>query len=178
MSTPLLDPSRFANLRASLLRHSTDGFGDQFGGSCSSLNGELFRAVGLDPFGRSKPINHESKPDIPAAQDAYRSRIGSLVFDWQRANWAAHTARYSTPAEEWQAKDWPAQPSPKLPRGEVLSVPALLKALRALRYNCDGGNASGDTVKASLDVLDAIIDALKDHCLELLPEYAAAEWAI
>lgn len=178
MSTPLICAARFADLRASILAHGTDGFTESgpFGVSCSMLNGEIFRTFGVDPFGRTAGKSADTK----AARDSFSVSVTAAVFDWQRANWAAHVARYCEPRETWQGEgdEMPPKPSPKLPRGRVLSVPALLKALRALRYNCDGGNASGPTVCASLAVLDALIDSLKDHCLELLPEYRDAEWAI
>jgi hypothetical protein len=125
--------------------------------SCSALNGRLARVIGINPFAL----------DVRAV--AY-NRISQLVFDWARSNYAAHVNRY-------EDADGPA-PTPKLPRGRLLSPPELLKALQALRYNCDAGNGSGASIKPSLETLDTLIDCLKDHCLELLPEYQAAEWAI
>lgn len=182
MSTPLLDSFRFANLRTSLIHHGTNehGLHPDFPKmeSCSTLNGEIFRAFGVDCFGRASQAHGEAC-DMAKAKADLISVIGGAVFDWQRANWAAHVVRYCDQRETWQGEgERPEKPSPRLPRGTVLNVPATLKALRALRYNCDGGTASGPTVAASLVILDRLIDALKDHCLEMLPEYQAAEWAI
>lgn len=171
MSTPLLDSSRFANLRASLLQHGTD---ELLRGQCSQLNGEVFRAFGLDPWGRTSK-EHGAPTDLDAARVNLKAAVSAAVFDWQRANWAAHVARYHEGEDGYKL---PERPAPRLPRGSVLAPPALLKALRALRYNVDGGDASGPTVKASLETLDRLIDSLKDYCLELLPEYRDAEWAI
>lgn len=165
MSTPLLAPQRFANLQTSLLHHATN---DHRSTGCSSLNGELFRAFDIDPF------HGEARRRLESA-------IKAVVFDWQRANYNAHVVRYYEAAPSIRGdvpEDRPPAPSPQLPRGTLLNAPALCKALRALRYNCDGGEASGQSVKASLALLDSVIDVLKDHCLELLPEYRDAEWAI
>jgi hypothetical protein len=171
MSTPLLDPFRFANIRASLLHHGSNDLQEHkaFGATCSSINGEIFRAFKLDQFGRANPADWRATPDLGAAKANLVCAVTAAVFDWQRANWSAHTARY---------EETTASPLPKLPKGNVLGIPALLKALIALRYNCDGGAASGSTVQASLVILDRLIDLLKDQCLEMLPEFQAAEWAI
>jgi len=155
MSTPLLSPNRFANLQASLAHHAFDNW-TPYG--CSVLNGEILRALGVNPFGE-EPVQRGGE------------RIKEIVFDWQRLNYNAHVARYDHVS--------PPAPSPTLPRGEVLSAPALCKALRALRYNCDGGEATcNETQRESFRVLGELIEVLKDHCLELLPEYHDAEWAI
>lgn len=176
MSTPLLDGFRFANISASLIHHATAGHS---GGSCSHEAGEIFRAFNLDPFGRTAH-GFKAPTDPAGAREKITLAIRAAAFDWQRLNYNAHVVRYEDePAIPGQAGEQrPAPPQPSRVRGKVLPLPALLKALRALRYNCDGGHASGDGLRASLTILDTLIDALKDACLEMLPEYQAAEWAI
>lgn len=178
MSTPLLSPRRFANLQTSLIYHATSEHGAT---SCSMINGEIFRAFGIDPWAREfdegKLSPKSTNPE--AAREQVKAAIKAAVFDWQRANYNAHVVRYETepnmPGDV--PEDRPPAPSPRLPNGKLLNAPALCKALRALRYNCDG-TASGEAAKQSLALLDRVIDVLKDHCLELLPEYRDAEWAI
>lgn len=167
MSTPLLSSDRFQNVSNALFCHATESMSRS---SCSSLCGEICRALGVDPFGPTAPAD-------------LRAAIEAAAFDWARANYNAHVVRYEdAPAYPGaQSERRPAAPGPvriRIDRRNCLNVPALLKALRAIRYNCDGGGASGATVNASLAKLDTLIDSLKDIVCEMVPEYQAAEWAI
>jgi hypothetical protein len=53
---------------------------------------------------------------------------------------------------------------------------ALLKALQCIRYNCDGGEAIGKSFQSSLEIVDAVIDTLRNHIIDGLPAYQAADW--
>lgn len=144
MSTVQLSDARFADIERSLLHYATDAVTSQ---SMSELNGELARALDSYVFNV-----------VPIAQ-----AVRTAVFDWKRLNAAAFARRYERDAEPVRASR---------PRGHLLSLCALLKALRCLSYNCDGGKDSAD----SLARLDRVIAALTDYIVTHLPEYEAAGW--
>lgn len=84
-------------------------------------------------------------------------------------NATAHGARYSTPT--------PKVTPPKALNSAIPLPPvALLKALQAIRYNCDGGAAIGESFKSALSTCDELIETLKEYIIDGLSEYRKAEW--
>lgn len=165
MSTPRIDPQTFANIGATLKDRAATV------GGCDHLTAEIFRAFDLDPWGRPN-----GDPDTPincrGAQTNLAAAVNAAVFDWQRTNWSAHIARYDDTAEK-------TMPNPRIPRGRILNEAELLKALQCVRYNCDAGRScTGTSFAASLPILDSLIDSLKDHLIDTIPAYAAAEWPL
>lgn len=176
MSTALLGKDRFENIAASLIYHALK---DHAVGSCSVVGGDIFRAFKHDPWGRPDTISKSSPELAQAAREKITAAIRATAFDWARVNYNAHVVRYEeAPGIPGGTETRVALARPNWKRGRVLSLPELLKALRALHYNCDAGAATGPALALALPVLDDLIDSLKDACLELLPEYAAAEWPI
>ena len=165
MSTPRIDLQTFANIRATLKDRTATV------GGCNHLTAEIFRAFDLDPWGRPNG-DPEAPTNCRAAADNLTPAVTAAVFDWQRANWSAHVARYDGEAEK-------TIPSPRLPRGRDLNDAELLKALQCVRYNCDAGKScAGTSFAASLPILDSLIDSLKDHLIDQIPAYVAAEWPL
>ena len=53
----------------------------------------------------------------------------------------------------------------------------LLKSLRAIRYNCYTNNGKrAEVFKKTFEILDNLIDTLKDKIIENLQEYQEARW--
>ncbi len=152
MSTATLSRQRFADIKFSLVYHATDEI--RTGRSMSDLNGRIGRAICCHAFDA----------------DPVRDAIKATLFDWQRLNGAAYAVRYAHHAGAAEARDVAPVKYPKGTR--LLTVPALLKALRCLHYNCDGGKDSA----GSLEKLAKVCDALADYLVEQMPEYQAAGW--
>lgn len=151
MSTPKLSSKHFASVAMSLAFYAAEG---RAVSSCSVPAATLCRALGVPPFGFDDGL-----PERAAE---------TLVFDLQRANALANGARYQKrPRVEIDRAD-----------AKLLSLPALLKGLRCIRYNCDGGAACGETLLPALAMLDAVIGKITSAIIEGLPEYDAAEWFI
>jgi hypothetical protein len=101
--------------------------------SCDCLTGELCRNLGCDPF--KSPAN------------TIGNKVNEFIGELEEINRAAWCCRY--PEEK--------QPAilTRLPRATAPSLPALLKLLRCIRYNCDAGEGSLDAGQA-LATLDNI----------------------
>lgn len=154
MSTALIDSGRFGTIHRSLRHYATDGIEQS---SCSMESSNIAHALGVNrPFGE-------------VGIEEARNKVASLVFDLQRLNHAAYVARYE------DAKSEPA-PNPAKPTGKILNQCALLKALRCIQYNSDGGKVASESLLASLTVLDQVIDALAENIIGALPDYAEADW--
>jgi len=154
MSTPLLSPYQFAVAALSLGHHASEGRTVK---SCAMLAGELCRALTVEVFGCDDGL-----PEA-AAQ--------TLIFDLQRTNANAYAARYGKRTPK-------VQPLTLDPDHEPLTPAQLIKCLQCIRYNCDCGEAIGEGLRASLTTLDAVINVLRDHVIDQLPEYNKAEWFI
>ncbi len=151
MSTPNLSSHHFAAVRTSLAHYATRGRRET---SSTQVAADLCRALNVSPFGSDNA--------------APRSAIDALVFDLQRLNAVAYSRRHFAKL--------PAVSPTK--RGALLSLPALLKALRCVRHGCDGGNEVAESLRESLLVLDRLIDVITDAIIGGLPEYACAKWFI
>jgi hypothetical protein len=151
MSTPHLSSRHFAAVRTSLAHYATRGRRET---SSTQVAADLCRALNVSPFG-----SDNAEP---------RAAIDGLVFDLQRLNALAYSRRHFAKV--------PAVSPTK--RGTLLSLPALLKALRCVRHGCDGGNEGAESLRESLLVLDRLIDTVTDAIIGSLPEYACAKWFI
>ena len=152
MSTPLLDTYHLAITAHSLGHHASHGRTTK---SSATLAANLCRNLDVPVFGHDDGL-----PEGAAA---------NLMFDLQRMNANAYATRYG--------KRTPKVTPPKLPAHTAALDPvALLKALRCIRYNCDGGEAIGDSFQAALKTVDALMETLKDHIIDSLQAYQDAEW--
>jgi hypothetical protein len=123
--------------------------------SCDCLTVELCRNLGCDPF--KSPAN------------TIGNKISDFVSELAEINRNAYCARYPEDSK-------PAVLT-RLPRATAPSLPALLKLLRCVRYNCDDGK--GSLVAAqTLETLDSIIATITDAIIEKMPEYNSAEWSL
>lgn len=154
MSTPLLSPYQFAVAAHSLGHHASEGRTMK---SCAMLAGQLCRALTVEVFGCDDGL-----PEA-AAQ--------TLIFDLQRTNANAYATRYSKRTPK-------VQPLTLDPDTEPLTPIALLKCLQCVRYNCDCGESIGEGFRPALTTLGAVINVLRDHVIDQLPEYNKAEWFI
>jgi len=152
MSTPLLDPYHFAITAHSLGHHAAHGRTSKFS---ESLAARLCDNLGVPVFGHD-----DGQPENAAAR---------LMFDLRRINATAHAARYGDPVP-------PVPPLTVAINATPLDPVALLKALQCIRYNCDGGEAIGKSFQSSLAIVDAVIDTVRNHIIDGLPAYQAADW--
>lgn len=151
MSTPKLSNKHFASVAQSLVHFAIKA---RTASQSSNTAANICRAINVSPFG-------DDDQDVEAA-------IDGLVFDWQRVNCAAYATRYNKKRPDVST----------LGRGDFLSLVATYKALQCVRYNCDGGESVGASLRKSLDVLEALLETLSDSIIAETDEYSSAEWFI